>query len=327
MKTLVGSVAIDTVPLPEKPVGGFRFESFFLDQLTSIGALSKRADLAARANLSIETIAAADAGGYIDTIAGGLMIDGRVLLIDSLIANKLLRAEHRPGWLRVPRVADLSEFAPSILRRLEAENWSAEKSLDILDKAFSAVSGVAMPAAGSDMDRYCMEHPNDPKCQVMGIKLVSLEARHLAQEIILYWELHEAGFLTDVQTRAIFDVTYRALTPRQGLADLPISAGRTMADLLDLDPVQRNEIAGALAVNRVGMIDPDSPWAAKCAGPNPPPICAVIHSFTVAHAFTTQLVRHDVWAKDAAMKAWDNLYLTVGAGMLLPTEMQMHRAA
>lgn len=333
MKTLVGSVAIDTVPLPEKPFGGFRFESFFLDQLTHAGALSKKADLMGRAHLSIEAIAAAETGGYIDAKVGGVIIDsgrfvdGRALLIDSLIANKALSAEDRPGWLRVSRAADFSEFAPSLFRGIEAKDWSAEKALDILEEAFAAGSGAAMPGPGCGMDLYCRKHPMSPICHAMGTMLSSLGAKHLARGVVLYWKLYEAGLLTDEQTRAIFDVTYQALTPREGLADLTISASRTLSDLLELDPVQRINIEGSLAVNRVGLVDPDSPWADKCSGPNPPPICPFIHSFTVAHEFTKQLVRYEVWAMDDAVKAWSDLYSMVGAGLSRPTETTMHRAA
>ena len=116
----IGSVAIDTVLLPESP--RFRFESFFLDQLRAAGAIDAQADLAARFRLTIEAIQVADSVGYVvdwvpevclsanpprwcwyirgDDMTGkpspiclvcaGVTTEGRLLLTESLIANGFL---------------------------------------------------------------------------------------------------------------------------------------------------------------------------------------------------------------------------------------------
>ncbi len=335
MLTKKGSVEIGTWPTPEKTfrVTGspkFRFESFFLDQLRTNKAINPQGDLTARFRLNIEAVRFADSiGRFIDRVpevcqsefpppwclaAGGVVTSGRVLLIESLIANGKLAFESRMEWQKISHRADFVELAPTLFRQIKARGWSAQKALDILDRSFTAVSGTAYPVPGSDLDRYCREHPEDPVCLVAGVGFISGQARNLARELVLVSLLQQEDLLSEEQTRAIYDVIYGELTPRPGIMDLPIPAGVIITDLF---PKHRAEILFALGANRVGLVDPDSPWADKCLGDDPPPICRFINTFPIAATLTAQLIKYRVWSKKDAIEAWDKLYNTVGGVIIV----------
>lgn len=342
MFTKKGSLAIGTWPTPEKGQG-FRFENFFLDNLHSIGAIDRQTDLKARFDLNIELVAGAVvtdgrilgvdsiAGAIIvdgeilgveslagviihngrilgvESLAGGVTTDGRILLVESLVSNGVLAPELGMRWRRVLRNAGGIEFAPSLFRQIQAKDWSHQKALEILDHSFSAVSGVAYPIPGSDLDKHCREHPEDPLCWVIGTKFNSYRGMRLASELILVSLLNNENLLTYEQTRAIFDTIHKGLTSSQGIKDLSIPQGVIIVDGLDLQPKQRAAMISSLGINRVGLIDPDSPWAEICAKENPPPICKFINTFPIAMALTTQLVKVDIWSQAEALDAWNQL--------------------
>lgn len=331
-------VAIGTWPTPERTIRvlrspRFRFESFFLDQLRATGTIDRQADLNARYRLNIEAITFADSVGYfVDRVpevcqsefppawclaAGIIIVDGRTLLIESLIANGKLTPESRLGWQKISRRAEFIEFAPSLFRQIKAKGWSAQKALDILDRLFAAVSGTAYPIPGSDLDRHCREHPEDPICWVAGIGFISGRARNLARELVLVSLLQREKLLSEEQTRAIYDVTYKELTPRRGLMDLPIPAGVIIVDGLELDPKDRAEIISSLGSSRVGLVDPDSPWAEKCLGEEPPPICRFINAFPIATTLTSELIKYKMWSKKDALEAWNKLQKSVSGEIIV----------
>lgn len=329
MRTPIGSVAIDTVPLPEEPMGDFRFEYFFLHHLFTAKAIDRHTDLMTRNRLTIEAIRAADSLGYLSapsrtvgTVSDLVFDDARMLLVDALVANKAIKPEHRARWLKIARSTDFVDFAPSLFLRITFKGWDSEKALGILDRSFTAVAGTAMPVPnGGDWEKHCREHPEDPVCHVIDTRLTSSRARDLARGTVLVWELHREGLLNYEQTRAIYDVAFKALTRRRGMADLSIPAGGIITDHLRLEPDPRAEIFRSLGINRVGVVDPESPWAERCLGEEPPPICRFIMAFPVAAAFTTQLVRHKIWERQEAVKAWTDLFAVTGGGVAAPKEL------
>lgn len=340
-----GTVAIGTWPTPERPITGFRFESFFLDQLRAAGAIDSQADLNARFRLAVEAVKLADSVGYFfDRVpevclsefpppwcpyAGGVIIDGRILIVDSLIANGALLPESGGRWRNIARNRGFMEFAPTLFGQIKAAGWSAQKALELLDRSFAAVSGAAYPAPDSYWERYCREHPEDPICWVIHEAFSTEQGRNLARELVFVSRLQQEKLLSGEQTRAIYDL-YSGNLPRPAggvIVDLypypipaggiitalhPIPAGIIIVDGLKLDPKQRNAILVSLATNRVGLVDPDSPWADICFQENPPPICKFISTFPLAATLTTQLVKHKLWTRDAALKAWNQLWAAVG---------------
>lgn len=332
-----GTVAIDTLPMPEKPI---RFERFFLDQLRAAGAIDSQVDLNARFRLNIEAIKWADTVAYpmdgvpeeclqpspprwcwviasrTSLVARGVTTEGRILLVDSLLANGVLVAKSPSGWHSMARTASFVEFAPTVFQHIKADGWSAQKAMDILDRSFAAVSGVAYPAPDGYWGRYCIEHPEDRICWLIHEQFASAQTRNLARELVLVSLLQQEKLLSIEQARAIYDVTYRDLSTRRGLTDLSIVAGVVIVNGLRLNPKQRNGILNALATSRVGLIDPDSPWADICFRENPPLICRYIHAFPRGATLTTQLVKHGIWAKADAIRAWSNLYRSRGGGVI-----------
>lgn len=336
----IGSVAIDTVPLPERP--RFRFESFFLDQLRAAGAIDAQADLTARFRLTIEAIQIADSVGYVTDrvpevclsanpprwcwaasvvdadrrppcpMCGVVVTDGRILVFESLIANRVLVPESRLSWRSLARSAEFVAYAPSLVLRIKADGWSAQKALDILDRSFTAISGVAYPAPDGYWDKYCREHPENRICWVIHTDFRSGGARNLAQELVLVTLLHQEKLLSTDQTRAIYDVTYNGLTSHRSTTDVSLVAGVIIVDGLKLSPKQRVQIIGSLGSNRVGLVDPDSPWADICFGPNPPPICKFISTFRAAATLTTQLIKNNLWSRNDALQAWGRLHASLG---------------
>jgi hypothetical protein len=339
----IGSVAIDTVPLPERPASGFRFESFFLDHLVAAGALDSQADLNARFRLTTDAIRLAGSVGYFfDRVpevclsefppkwcwyagvvvtsgrpclaCGGVTTEGKILLIESLVGNGVLVSGSRLAWRKLSRTAAFVEFAATLFRHIKANGWSAQKALGLLDQSFATISGAAYPIPDSEWDRYCREHPEDPICWVIRGGFISAQARNMARELALVSLLQQEKLLSMQQTRAIYDVTYRGLTPRRGLMDLSSVAGGVIIDGLRLNPKLRIEIMSSLGTNRVGLVDPDSPWADICFRDNPPPICKFINTFPVAPTLTTQLIKNRIWSKNDAIEAWNKFYLSVGGG-------------
>jgi len=331
MQKTTENVAIGTWPTPEKTMKNFRFESFFLDNLLSAGTIDRKTDLNARYQLNIEAVKYVDSVGYfIDhvpevclskfpppwcTVAGIIIVDGRKMLVESLIANGKLDAQSRLGWWKIIRNFNFFEFAPSLFRQIKAKDWSSQKSLHILDRSFSAVSGMAYPIPGSDLDRYCREHPEDPICWVAGIGFISERARNLAREIVLVSLLQQEDLLSIEQTRAIYDVIYRELAPHYAAMDLSILAGGVIIEGFKLSPKLRAEIITALGTNKVGLVDPESPWADICLKENPPPICRFINAFPIASTLTTQLIKLKIWTKKDAYEAWDRLHGLVSGGL------------
>jgi hypothetical protein len=324
------SVAVGTWPTPEGPISflrpsGFRFESFFLDQLRAAKTIDGEADLDARFRLNVEAVRFADSLGYFTDrmpevcrsespplwcrMAGGVIIEGSLLLVEALVANGMLALESRLGWLKICRGAEFLEFAPTLLRQVKAKGWSAQKVLDVLDLSY--------PIPGSDLDRHCREHPEDPICWVAGTGLVSARARNLARELVLVSLLQQEKLISAEQTKAIYDVTYMELTPRYGLTDLPIAMAAIIAEGLGLDPKHRAEILSSLGSSPVGLIDPDSPWAEKCMGEEPPPICHFMSRFPVATALTTELVKHKIWSERVATDAWSRVQKYIGGGVVV----------
>ncbi len=353
----IGSVAIDTVPLPERP--RFRFETFFLDQLRAAGAIDAQADLAARFRLTIEAIQIADSVGYfidrvpevclsanpprwcwyirgvdmtgkpfpICPVCGGYTTDGSILLINSLIANGFLARDSRIIWRNLARRTNFIEVTPTLLKNIRISNWSAQRALDILDRSFAAVSGALYPGPDGYWYKYCREHPEDRICWLIHADFFSSRARNLAQELVLVTLLHQEKLLSTNQTRAIYDVTYSGLTSHRSISDVSLSAGEIIIDGLKLNPKQRVEILGSLATNRLGLPPPDGPWACRCLCQDPPPPnCKFINSFPIATALTTQLVKHKLWSKDDALKAWNKVYISVtGGGGIQPARIAPKR--
>jgi hypothetical protein len=209
----------------------------------------------------------------------------------------------------VARSTPIAEFAPTLFRSLRGKKWTPESGLEMLDRSFAAVSRTAYPVPGSDLDRHCREHPTDPICVIAGTGgFVSDRARLLARDLVLVFLLHDAGMITERQTRAILDVTYHSLTPSSFATDLTIAAGGIIVDSLVLDPKVRGEMLASMATNRAGYVDPEGPWAEECLGKKlPPPQCRFMRAFPVAVELVAQLVTRDVWSRDAAFEALGTL--------------------
>jgi hypothetical protein len=332
------SIAIGTWPTPEKRMSRFRFECFFLDQLLAVGAIDSRVDLNARFRLNVEAVKLADSAGYFvervpevcesefppewclaakGSMSGVVITGGRILLLDSLIANGALHRELRAGWLKVAQNYAFTDFAPSLFRHIEAKGWSAQKRLAVLDRSFAAVSSTAYPIPDGDLDRYCREHPEDPQCWIVGLGFGSWRARSLAQEMVLVYLLHQEELLSLEQTKAIYEATYRELaTPRGSAMDLALPAGGIIVNGLTLKPEQQFVIVQSMATARIGYVDPDSPWADICLGKNPPPICRFISAFPVAATLTAELVKHKIWDQKDALEAWTRLHSTIAGGVV-----------
>ncbi len=322
MQNIIDSVAIDTVPLPECGMDGFRFENFFLDQLVATRTMDRQADLTSRVSLTLDAIRLADSyasASKTDWFSGVIIDDGRQLLVDALFANGFLVPKTRARWLQIAKSARLMEFAPSLFASLKAPGWSLEKGLTILGNSFAPIAGTQIPAPGTSLEEFCRKHPTDPICIRASGTLSSWQGRELTREVAVVWELTREKILSYEQSRAVLDVTFKAVTPRRGLMDMSPSAGNVILEYLDLSPERRADIFRSLGTNRVGMVDPDSPWAEKCLGKDPPPICKFILAFPVASVFTTQLVRHEIWDRQDALKAWRDLYAaSVGAVTIAP---------
>ena len=249
------------------------------------------------------------------------------MLTGSLIANGFLARDSRIIWRNLARRTNFIEVAPTLLKNIRISNWSAQKALDILDRSFAAVSGVAYPAPDGYWYKYCREHPEERICWVIHADFFSSRARNLAQELVLVTLLHQEKLLSTNQTRAIYDVTYSGLTSHRSISDVSLSAGEIIIDGLKLNPKQRVEILGSLATNRLGLPLPDGPWACRCLCQDPPPPnCKFINSFPIATALTTQLVKHKLWSKDDALKAWNKVYISVtGGGGIQPARIAPKR--
>lgn len=307
-------VAIDTVPLPESPA--FRFDRFLVDKLVDTKAIDGKAEPLTRFGLALEALREAEQVGYIVDYphvcfsdnppewckyAGGVTTEGRVLLIDSLLANGGINNSAWSSWRAVAAKLDLASLAPRLFQEI---GMKAERSLEILDKA--AVAGAAMPVPGSELDRFCREHPEAPICQLALQPFESIRARRLASELVMVSMLHQDGLIQDEQAATIYNGYYNDLSPGLALRDISIYSGVIVTDGLVLDAKAKAEISLAIGsrLGTVGSFGPDSPWADICFGPNPPRICWVISQFPAAAALVTELVNREVWSKKDALQAW-----------------------
>ncbi len=289
MQKPISNVAIGTWPTPERILENFNLESFFLDQLVDTKVIDPQTDLNLRFQLAIDSIKRAEVAGYfVDgvpaeckskpippwcLVAGVIIDDGRMLLIDNLIANGALPAQTQRFWKKFIYEKHFAQSFPTLLRHFKVKGWTAEKSLTLLDHIFEAVSGVAYPIPGSDLDEYCRKHPTSPVCKVAGIGFDTVHGRNLAMELTLVTFLEQEHVIRPEQTRAIYDAYLNKVNPVSTASDISIYAGVVVVDGLVLDKKTQLHIKNTLASAHVGYIDPDNPLADMCTGANPPIIC------------------------------------------------------
>jgi hypothetical protein len=307
-------VAIDTVPLPEKPA--FQFERFLVDKLAEAKVIDAKAEPLTRFNLALDALRQAEKVGYVVDYphvcltdnppewckyAGALRTEGRILLIDTLLESGAIKQSSWPSWRAMAAKLDLASFAPRLFQEI---GLKPERSIEILDKA--SVASLAMPVPGSDLEKYCREHPETPRCQLASSPLESLSGQRLASELVMISMLHQDNLLQDDQASAIYNGYYNDLSGGLALRDISIHAGVVVIDGLSVDAKLKARILVSVGkrLGSVGYIDPDSPLASICFGPNPPKFCWAISQFPAAAALTSELVSHQIWPKDDALKAW-----------------------
>lgn len=306
---------------------GIRFEEFFLDHLAATGTFDTQNDLLARARLCLEVISGRDSVGYFVEgippecrrrpipkhclVAKGISVDATLTTINALAANGFLPPDSRRYWNTLCQSFSFIEIVPSVFNEITRthKSWTAQSALEVLNRTFEAVTGVAQPAPDGEgkWAEHCRTYPNDPMCWIGSLTFTSPAARQLAQGLLVTAALHQYELLKDVQVRSIYNVSYRAMTARQGFSDLDLRSGDVIIDGLSLDPKQKAAIATSLAATQVGVVDPESPWADICEGSDAPRICQYVRAFPVAAKFTTQLINHGSWDKQPALQAWVQL--------------------
>ena len=320
---------IGTWPTPER--AGFRFERFFLDKLLEVGAIDQNANANARFQLASAAIGDAERAGDffeqvpeechgphsapwcdIATAKGVVVTEGRTLLVDSLAANGFVDHLTSRRWREIARTHELSDFAPSLFQQMgtSSKDWKVQRGLEILDQAFVATSGASIPVPGSDFERHCHEHPEDPMCWIASASLGSHMGRVLTRELAIISLLQSDELLHEYQAAAIYDAYERDVSVSAGIRDISHVAGGIIVEgMPKLEREDRAEIAFAVARRRgaVGYVDPDSPWAEICSKPSPPPICPLIREFPAAAALTSELVRREIWPGNDALQAWDEV--------------------
>ncbi len=309
MRNPTGTVAIDTVPLPESPI---RFELFFLDHLADIEAISPELDIDLRTRLSLVAIGTWPTPEYpedelVATLAGVIIDDGRQLVIDSLEANGHIPHNSHRRWLAAVEGSTLASCLPGLLRDAKVKGWTDSATIDLLETTFAGVAGMGYVIEGSPMDEYCRRNPHDPRCHVMSGAFMTMDERLIAQDVLIVRELYRNELLTLPQTRAILNTFFLAITPTRRWADLPVRSAGMILDSLDIEAMQRNKIRRMFTHGGAARYGPDSPWADICSGSNPPRICLYLHGLPVAAAFTLGLVQAKVWEIEDAFMAWDSL--------------------
>lgn len=310
-------VAIDTVPLPERPA--FRLERFLVDKLVEAKVIDREAESRTRFGLALGALREAELVGYIVDYPHVCLSDnppewckyastntgnGRVLLVDSLMANGQIDQNSWRSWREVAAKVELTAFAAPLLRQIGVK---PERSLEILDQA--SVASMAMPVPGSELDRYCREHPEDPICQVASQPFDSIRGRRLASELVMVSLLHHDKVLKDEQVTAVYNGYHESLSAGLGLSDISPYLGGVTTEGLTLGLKERAEISVAIGrhLGAVGYVDPDSPWADICSKPSPPRICWFISRFPAAAALTTELVKRKIWPEKSALQAWNEM--------------------
>jgi len=333
MQKPISNVAIGTWPTPERILENFNLESFFLDQLVRTKVFDRQMDLDLRFQLAIDSIKRAERAGYfVDRVpdecksepippwclvAGVIIDDGRILLIDNLIANGVLEAQTHQFWQKFVYEKQFIHSLPTLFRHFKIKGWTAEKSLSILDQSFEAVSGVAYPIPDSDLDKFCRKHPASPICKIAGIGFSTEFGRNLARELIIVGLLEQENVIRPEQARAIYDVYLKKVNPVSTASDISIYAGIIIIDGLALDKKTQVNIKNTLATERITYIDPDSPLARICFGASPPPFCHFMRAFPVAAILTDQLVQNKIWSEKIAQEIWTDLYRASGQSLSL----------
>lgn len=312
---------------------GFTLESFFVDQLKEFGGTDTQSDLNIRLALNVNAIRTADTVGYFEEIppecksanpplycliaARGLISQVNLGVINGLVANGFLEPRSRKSWHVLANTRNLVDFAPNLFRQIRAnkKDWSLERGMEILERSFTAVSRTAYPVPGSDLERYCEEHPEDPLCRIAAP--LSTRGAHLTQDFLVVSELYRDRLLQDQQVRSIYDASYKTFAgPRStvqagvivsGMTDMDPAAAGIVVEGLKLDEKQRGAIALTLGAGTVGLVDPDSPWADVCFSTNPPRWCRYASQFAVARTLTTELIRYKIWDKQVAVKVFNKL--------------------
>lgn len=314
-----GSIAIDTVPLPERPLVaiGFpplpkrpvyvRLETVILDQIRN-RVDDERSDLITRFKLNVEAIKESAAVGYplpddsspcfSDNppewckYAGIIVTDGYILLVESLAANHLLDDRERENWMTVLQERPLFEVAPNLLRQIGMKRKSLGTNLivEMLDTSIQASMGVLKPVPGSKWDIYCLKHPEDPLCWVIRHSFKTPLAQRLASEIVLISLLHQHKLINSEQVRLIYDTTFQAITAPRGVSDISLAAGIIITEGFVHDSKTRASILTSITRAKVSSIQlRDIPE--ECLKPNPPRWCWIISAFPVATELTVQLAK------------------------------------
>lgn len=314
-----GSVAIDTVPLPERPAIRIwptperwsryvRLETFILDQIRN-RIDNELSDINTRFKLNLEAIRESGAVGYplpddfsspcfSDNppewckYAGIIITDGYRLLVESLTANHLLDYKERENWMSVLQERPLLEVAPNLLRQvgMKQKGLGTDLIVEILDTSVKASSGVLIPVPGSPLDIYCQKHPEEPICQKSRYSFRTPVAQRLAGEIVLISLLHQHNIINGEQVRLIYDATFKGVTAPRGASDISLAAGIIIVDGYVHDNQIRTSVVTALARARVSSIEPDQ-IPEECLKPDPPRWCWIVSAFPVATQLIMQLAK------------------------------------
>lgn len=314
-----GSVAIDTVPLPERPAIGtwptperwsryVRLETLILNHIRN-RIDNERSDLTTRFKLNLEAIRESSVVGYplpddfsspcfSDNppewckYAGIIITEGYRLLIESLAANRLLDHGERENWITVLQEWPLLEVAPNLLRQvgMKQKGLGTDLIVEILDTSAKTSSGVEIPVPGSELEIYCQKHPEDPLCQRIRYSFKTPLAQRLASEIVLISLLHQHNIINGEQVRLIYDTVFRGVTAPRGVSDISLAAGGIIVDGYIHDDQKRALIFTAIAQAKVSSIPPED-FPEECLKPNPPPWCLVISAFPVAMELIMQLAK------------------------------------
>lgn len=316
-----GSIAIDTVPLPdrrveaigtwptpERRVRNVRLETVILNQIRN-RVDDERSDLITRFKLNIEAIKESDAVGYPlpDDVsspcfsdnppewckyAGAVVTDGYILLVESLAANHLLDDRERENWTTALQERTLFEVAPSLLRQIgmKQKRLGTDLIVEMLDTSIQASAGVSKTLPGSDLDRYCQEHPEDPMCWIVRSSFKTSVAQRLASEIVLISLLHRHNLINSEQVRLIYDAIFQGVTASRDVSDISLAAGVIVTEGFVHDSKTRASAITSIARAKVSSIEPgDIPK--ECLEPNPPRWCWIISAFPVATELIVQLAK------------------------------------
>lgn len=305
---------------------GFRFESFFINHLEKVGAMEHRSGLEARFRMVLNAITEGEGAGYIGDVPteanrnlnlatatinpATLLAEGRVMVMDSLVANGYLDELSWKRWRNVAQMHDLTELAPTLLRQIAGRHnvMKTDGVLDIMNQAFLATSPNSAQIS-DEMVNACRERPRDPICMVGATHFGSYTARTFGREVAIMAKFFEHGLLKDDQVNALYDTCYRDITRWRGVTDLTQTGGADITSYLNVKVGARADIwTNAMAnVGSVAIYGPDSPFADVCSKTNPPPICRAIKHYPVAANLTASLVSFKLWDKQQAISAWDRV--------------------